>query len=276
MTNWGYVMSVMILEHLWILVSVVGPRINSPWIVREECVLTYTHYFEAIMASFLFLSKPSLKWHPTPVLLPEKSNGRRSLVGYSPWDQIRVSNFSLSQFSSVVQSSPTLCDPIHCSMPRLPCPSPTPRACSNSCPLSRWCHPAIPSCVVPFSCFQSFPASGSFLVSLLFTSGGQSSGASALASVFPMNIQGWFPLGLTSLISLKSKDSQKSSPAPQFKGITFSLISLLYGPTLTSYMTTWKTIALTRWTFVGKVMPLLFNMLSSFVIAFLPRSKRLL
>ena len=95
-------MSVMILEHLWILVSVVGPRINSPWIVREECVLTYTHYFEAIMASFLFLSKPSLKWHPTPVLLPEKSNGRRSLVGYSPWGceqwkRLRDFSFTLSQ-----------------------------------------------------------------------------------------------------------------------------------------------------------------------------------
>ena len=277
MTNRGYVMSVMILEHLWILVSVVGPRINSPWILRDECVLTYPHFFEAIMASFLFLSKPFLKWHPTPVLLPEKSHGWRSLVGYSQWDQIRASNFSLSQYSSVVQSSLTLCDPIHCSMPRLPCPLSTPRACSNSCPLSRWCHPAIPSCVVPFfSCFQSFPASGSFLVSLFFTSGGQSSGASALASVFPMNIQGWFPLGLIGLIFLKSKDSQKSFPAPQFKGIKFSLVSLLYGPALTSYMTTRKIIALTRWTFVGKVMPLLFNMLSNFVIAFLPRSKRLL
>ena len=89
---------------------------------------------------------------------------------------------------------------------RLPCPSPSPRACSNSCSLSHRCHPTISSSVVPFSsCPQSFPASGSFLMSRLFMSGGQSFGASALASVLPMNIQDWFPSVLTGLISLKSK-----------------------------------------------------------------------
>ena len=90
---------------------------------------------------------------------------------------------------------------------RLPCPSPTPRACSNSCPLSWWYHPTISSPVVPFSpCLQSFPASGSFQMSQLFASGGQSIGASASVSVLPVNIQDWFPLGLTSLISLQSKE----------------------------------------------------------------------
>ena len=89
---------------------------------------------------------------------------------------------------------------------RLPCPSPTPRACSNLCPLSRWCHPTISSSVVPFSCCpQSFPASGSFPMSQLFASGGPRTGASASASVLPMNIQCWFPLGLAGLISLQSK-----------------------------------------------------------------------
>ena len=89
---------------------------------------------------------------------------------------------------------------------RLPCPSLSPGACSNSYPLSRWCHPTISSSVVPFSsCLQSFPASGSFPMNLLFAAGGQSIGASASASVLPKNIQGWFPLGLTSLISLRSK-----------------------------------------------------------------------
>ena len=89
---------------------------------------------------------------------------------------------------------------------RLPCPSPTPGACSNSCPSSRWCHPTISSSVVPFpSCLQSFPASGSFLMSQFFTSGGQSIGISASASVLPMNIQDWFALGLTGWISLLSK-----------------------------------------------------------------------
>ena len=87
---------------------------------------------------------------------------------------------------------------------RLPCPSPSHWACSNSCPLSWWCHPTISFSVIPFSsCLQSFPTSGSFPVSCLFTSGGQSIGASV--SVFPMNIQGWFPLGLAGLISLQSK-----------------------------------------------------------------------
>ena len=87
-----------------------------------------------------------------------------------------------------------------------PCPSPTPGVYSNSCPLSWWCHPTISSSVVPFSSsLQSFPASGSFPMSQLFTSGGQSIGVSASASALPMNIQDWFPLGWTGRISLQSK-----------------------------------------------------------------------
>ena len=93
---------------------------------------------------------------------------------------------------------------------RSPCPSPTPRVYSNSCPLSWWCHPTISSSVVPFSShLQSFPASGSFKMSQFFTSGGQSIGVSVSASVLPMNIQGWFPLGWTGLISLLSKGLPK-------------------------------------------------------------------
>ena len=89
---------------------------------------------------------------------------------------------------------------------RLPCPSPTPKACSNSCPSHQWCHPTISSSVIPFSsCPQSFPASGSFQKSQFFTSGGQSIGVSASASVPPMNIQDWFPLAWTGWISLQSK-----------------------------------------------------------------------
>ena len=89
---------------------------------------------------------------------------------------------------------------------RLPCPTPTLEVYSNSCPSSRWCHPTISSSVVPFSShLQSFPASGSFQMSQFFTLGGQSIGVSASASVLPMNIQDWFPLGLTGLISLQSK-----------------------------------------------------------------------
>ena len=89
---------------------------------------------------------------------------------------------------------------------RPPCPSRTPGVYSNSCPLSRWCHPTISSSVVPFSsCLQSFPASGSFQMSQLFASGGQSIGVSASTSVPPINIQDWFPLGWTDLISLQFK-----------------------------------------------------------------------
>ena len=113
---------------------------------------------------------------------------------------------------------------------RLPYPSLFPGVFSDSCPLSQWCHPTISSSVIPFSsCPQSFPASGSSSRSQFFTSGGQSIGASALASVLPMNIQGWSPLGGT----LKSS-------APQFQSISSPVLNLLYGPTLTSVHGYWK------------------------------------
>ena len=130
----------------------------------------------------------------------------------------------------------------------------------------------ISSSVVPFSsCLQSFPASGSFQMSQFFTSGDQSIGASA--SVLPMNIQDWFPLGWTALISLPSKGlsrvfSNTTVQKHQLFALCFLIVQLSY-----PYMTTGKTIALTRWTFVGWVMSLLFNMLSRLVIACLPRSK---
>ena len=147
--------------------------------------------------------------------------------------------FSSIQFSlSVVSDSFWLHGLQHA---RLPSPSPTPGACSNSCPSSGWCHPAISSSVVPFSsCPQSFPASGSFLMCQFFISGGQSIGVSALASVLPMNIQDCFSLGWTCWISLLSKNSQESSPTPQFKSINSSVLSFLYSPTLTSIHDHWK------------------------------------
>ena len=121
------------------------------------------------------------------------------------------------------------------------CSSLSPRVCSNSCSLSPWCHPAFSSSVPPFSsCPQSFPASGSFKVSQLFASGGQIIGASVLASVLPMNIQGWFPLGCTNLISLLSKGLSRVFLAPQFQSIKSSVLSLFYGPTLTSVCDYWK------------------------------------
>ena len=110
-----------------------------------------------------------------------------------------------TQFSSVAQSCPTLCDPHGLQHARPPCLSPTLRVYSNSCP-SQWCHPTISSSVIPFSsCLQSFPASGSFQMSQFFARGGQSIGVSASASVLPMNTQDWFPLGWTGWISLQSQ-----------------------------------------------------------------------
>ena len=160
---------------------------------------------------------------------------------------------------------------------RPPCPSPTPRVYPNSHPLSRWCHPTISSSVVPFSSHpQSFPASGSFQKSQLFSSGGKSTGFSASTSVLPMNTQDRSPLGWTGWISLQSKGlsrvfSNTTVQKHQFFCAQLSLESNSQPP----YMTTRKTIALTRWTFVDKVI-LLFNMLSRLVITFLPRSKCLL
>ena len=140
------------------------------------------------------------------------------------------------QFSCSVMSSSL--QPYGIQHIRLPCPTPTPRAYSNSCTSSQWCHPASSSSAITFSsCPQSFPASGSFQMSQLFTSGGQSTGVSASASVLPMNIQDWFPLGWTDWISLQSKGllrvfSNTTVQKHQFFGTQLSLES-------TSHIHTW-------------------------------------
>ena len=164
---------------------------------------------------------------------------------------------------------------------RPPCLSPTAGVYTNPCPLIRWCHPTISSSVVPFSsCPQSFPASGSFLMSQLFASGSQSIGAPASTSVLPMNIQDWFPLGWKEFFrldilaiqgTLKSLLQHHSSKASVLRCSAFFMVQLSH-----PYMTTGKTIALTIQTFVGKIISLLFNMLSRLVIAFLPISNYLL
>ena len=144
--------------------------------------------------------------------------------------------------SSVAQSHSALCDPMDCSTPGFPVHLQLLEFTQNPCPLSRWCHPTISSSVIPFSsCLQSVPTSGSFLMSQFFASG----------------------------------DFQESSPTPQFKSISSLALSFLYSPSH-PYTTTGKTIALTRQTFVGKVMSMLFNVLSRLVITFLPRNKCLL
>ena len=156
---------------------------------------------------------------------------------------------------------------------RPPYPSPNPGVYSNSCLWSQWCHPAISSSVFPFSsCPQSLPASGSFPMSELFVWGGQSIGVSASASVLPMNAQDWSPSGWTGWISFQSKGlstvfSNTTVQKHQFFGAQLSSQS-------NSHIHTWhwKNNSLTRWTFVGKVMSLLFNMISRLVITFLPYS----
>ena len=159
--------------------------------------------------------------------------------------------FSSVQFScSVVSYSLWPHEPQHA---RPPCPSPIPRVHPNSCPLSLWSHPTISSSVVPFSsCPQSFLASGSFPMSQLFTSGGQSIGASA--SVFPMNSQGWFLLGLTSLISLLPKGLSSLLQRHNLKASILWCSAFFIVQLSTLYVTNGKTIALTQWPFVGEVM----------------------
>ena len=130
---------------------------------------------------------------------------------------------------------------------RPPCPLPTLGAHPNPCPLSQWCHPTISSSVVPFlSCPQSCPASGSFQMSQLFVSGGQSIGVSASTSVLPMNTQDWSPLGWTSWISLQYEGLLRVFSNTTVQKHQFFALSFLYSPTLTSIHDYWKTIALTK------------------------------
>ena len=185
----------------------------------------------------------------TELLIPVRGSkgkhwGSKSVFSY----------MDINAFSSVAQSCPTLCDPIDYSTPGLPVHHQLPEF-TQIRPLSQWCHPTI-SFSVPFSSsLQSFPASGSFPVSQIFASGGQSIGVSALASVLAMNIQDWFPSGWTGWISLQSKSPRLSRVFSNttvqkhqfFGGQVFFIVQHSH-----PYMTTGKTIALTRRIFVGK------------------------
>ena len=166
--------------------------------------------------------------------LPDQMLQRLNLQLKSKKNDESVSQFSRSVVSDSLQ-------PHESQHARPPYPSPTPGVYSNSCPSSRWYHPAISSSVVPFSsCPQSLPASGPFPMSQLITWGGQSIRLSASASVLPMNTQDWSPLGWTGGSPCSPRDSQKSSPTPQFKSINFSAVSFLHSPTLTSIHDHWK------------------------------------
>ena len=144
----------------------------------------------------------------------------------------------MNQFSSVQFSCSVMSDSLWSpglQHNRSPCHSPTPEVYSNTCPLSWWCHPTISSSVIPFSSYlQSFPASGSFQINQVFTSGGQSIGVSASASVLPMHIQDWFPLGWTGWISLQSKGLSRVFSNTTVQKHQSSVLSFLYSPTLIS------------------------------------------
>ena len=149
-----------------------------------------------------------------------------------------ISNSQFSSVHSVVSNSLL---PHGLQHTRFPCPSPTPGTYSNSYPLSQWCHPTITSSVVPFSsCIQSFPALGSFQMSQFFTSGVQSTGVSASASVLPMNIQDWFSIGWTGWSSLQSKRLSRVFSNTTVQKHQFSVLSFLFSPTLTSIHDYWK------------------------------------
>ena len=151
-----------------------------------------------------------------------------------------VDSIYVVQSSSVAQSCPTL-RPHGLQYARPPGPSPTPGAYPSSYPLSQWCHPTISSSVIPFSsCPQSFPVLGSFSMSQFFASGGQSIGASSSTSLLAMNIQDWFPLGLTGWISLQSKGLSNIFSNTTVQSINSSALNLLYGPTPTSIHDHWK------------------------------------
>ena len=147
-------------------------------------------------------------------------------------------SISWVQFSCLVVSN--FCDPMDFGTADLPVHHQLPEFTQNSCPSSWWCHPTISSSVIPFSCLQSFPASGSFQMSQFFASGGQSTGVLALASVLPMNTQDWSPLGWTGWISLLSKGLSGVSPTPQFKSINSLALRFIHSPTLTSIHDHWK------------------------------------
>ena len=183
-------------------------------------------------------------------------------ISQTPWSCVSITVINLTLYLSIQFSYSVVSDSLRLSGLQhagLPCPSLTVGACSNSSPLSQWCHPTISTSAIPFSShLQSFPVSGSFPVSQLFISGGQSIAVSASTSVLPVNIQEWFPLGWTVGSLCSPRNSQESSPTSQFKSINSLVFSFLYRSTLTSIHDYWKIIALTRRTFVGRVISLIF------------------
>ena len=213
-------------------------RLLSPWNFPGKNIKVAGHF----LLQGIFLTQVSNLCLLHPLLWQE--------------DSLPVSHlgspFFIYQFSSVFQVMSDYLRPYGLQHSRLPCLSSTPRACSNSCPFSWWCHSTISSSVFPISsCLQSFSALGSYTMSQFFTSSGQSIGVSASASVLPMNIWNWSPLGWTGWMSLQSMSLKSllqhhSSEASTLWRSAFFIVQLSH-----PYMTTGRTIALTRQTFVS-------------------------
>ena len=227
------------------------PSLGNVILLKEKGV------WESQFPGRLIKSPGSLRRRVAPGIPEEKQGVWGSQGGKK--DNFFFSALLCLQFScSIISDS---LQPLGLQHARLPCPSLTHGAYSNSCPLSWWCHPTtLPSVITFSSCLQSFPASGSFPISQFLASGGQKIGVSASASVLPMNVQDWFPLGWTDWITLQSK----------------RLSRVFSNTTVQKYLFFSSHIALARQTFVGKIMSLLFNILSRLVITSLPRSKHLL
>ena len=212
-------------------------------LIKKTLTLSYLHFLRATLVSWLTILNTSTqkasKFLPI-IQSPQLWVHTECELGKKKWSKYS-SQFSSVQFSHSVMSNSLR--PHGLQHARPPCPSPTPRVYPNSCPSSQWCHPTISSSVVPFfSHLQSFPALGSFQMSQLFTSGGQSNGVSALASVLPMNIQDWSPFGWTGWISFLSKGlsgvlQHHSSKASILRHSAFFIIQLSH-----PYLTTGKTI----------------------------------
>ena len=253
----------------WTQVSHISGRFVTIWATREAHIIVLLASSCSIRDNLGNLKEE--KAHFTSVSYRKTLKAQKSCWGYFTIFLC----YSTVQFSCSVVSDSLWPHALQHARP--PCPSPTPRAYSNSCPLSWWCHPTISSFVVPFSsCLLSFPASGSFQMRQFFTSCTQSIGLSAAVSVLPMNIQDWFPLGWTGWISLESKGLSSLLQHHSLKASILRLSAFFTVQLSHPYMIIGKTIALTRQTFVGKIMSLLLNMLSGLVITVLSRSKCLL
>ena len=201
-------------------------HLEASTILKKLVLVVYNSVTSHLCLALQFLELLFCPDHQTPVFLAVFSST------FSEWGCLALTNSSPRSQHSVQFSLPVVSNslrPHGLQHARPSCPSPTPGVYSNSCPLSRWGHSTISSCVVPFSSrLQSFPASGSFQMSRFFTSGGQSVGVAASASVLPINIQDWFPLGWTGWISLQSKGlsrvfSNTTVQKHQFFGAQLSL-----------------------------------------------------